>query len=150
MDLRSIFVANATGIFLLIMLLYASRTKILRHRTEDRLYSYMVVGVMLACFMEALSYALDGRLFPGSRLLNYIANTYLYSVNMLLPFIVLVYVDLGLYGDTRRIWANYKPQIFIGCIMFSATLLIFLSQFAMPSTNKMFMNECRSAMFIIL
>lgn len=125
MDLRSIFVANATGIFLLIMLLYASRTKILRHRTEDRLYSYMVVGVMLACFMEALSYALDGRLFPGSRLLNYIANTYLYSVNMLLPFIVLVYVDLGLYGDTKRIWANYKPQIFIGCIMFSATLLNF-------------------------
>ena len=126
MNLCSIFVANGTGIFILVMLLFASRTKILRHRTEDRLYSYMIVGVMLACFMEAFSYALDGRVFPGARLLNYVANTYLYSVNMLLPFIVLVYVDLGLYGDTKRIWTHYKPQIIIGCIMFSITLLNFL------------------------
>ena len=125
MDLRSIFVANATGIFILVMLLYVSRTKILRHRTEDRLYSYMVIGVMLACFMEAFSYLLDGRVFPGSRLLNYAANTYLYSVNTLLPFIVLVYVDLGLYGDIRRIWKHYKPQVIVGCIMLSATIINF-------------------------
>ena len=123
MDLRSIFVANGIGIFLLGMLLYASRAKILRHRTEDKIYSYMVVGVMAGCFMEAASYALDGRVFPGSRILNYIANTYLFSVNILLPFCVMVYVDLGLYDNTDRILKCYRPQIIIGCIMLSMTFL---------------------------
>ena len=125
MDLQSVYIANGTGIFILLMLHYTSRTKILRHRWEDRVYSFMVLGVTLACFMEALSYTLDGHTFPGARLLNYIANTYLYSVNLLLPFCVLVYVDLGLYGDMRRIWKCYKPQIIIGLVMYSINILNF-------------------------
>ena len=123
MGLRSIFVANGIGIFLLGMLLYASRARILRHRTEDKIYTYMVIGVMAGCFMEAASYALDGRVFPGSRILNYIANTYLFSVNILLPFCVMVYVDLDLYDNTDRILKCYRPQIIIGCIMLSMTVL---------------------------
>lgn len=122
MDLRSIYVANGVGVFLLILLCYASRTKILRHNMEDRIYSNMVLGVMLGCVMEALSYALDGRVFPGARTLNYIANTYLFTVNLVLPFILLVYVDLGLYGDTGRVWKHYKPQIAVGAVMLAVTL----------------------------
>ena len=120
-DLLSIYVANGIGIFLLLMLQYASRTKIQTHRLEDRLYSFMLVGVMLGCFMEAFSYYLDGKVFPGSRVLNYIANTYLFTGNLLLPFCVLVYVDLGLYDDPSRIWKKYKPQIFVGVIMLLIT-----------------------------
>ena len=125
MDLRSIFLANGVGIFILIMLLYVSRTKILRRRAEDRVYAFMVIGVMIACLMEAFSYVLDGRLFPGARFLNYMANTYLYSVNLLLPFCVLIYIDLGLYGDTTRIWKHYKPQIIIGIMMFILNIVNF-------------------------
>ena len=125
MDLRSIYTANGVGIFVLLMLLYTSRAKTIRRGLEDRLYSFLIVGVMLGCCMEALSYTLDGRVFPGARFLNYAANTYLYSVNLLLPFSLLVYVDLGLYGDPGRIWKNYKPQIIIGLIMFCINLVNF-------------------------
>ena len=125
MDLRSIYISNGVGIILLLMLYYTSRAKMLRHRKEDKLYVFMVFGIMLACFMEAFSYTLDGRVFPGARFLNYVANTYLYSVNMLLPFSVLVYVDLGLYGEPARIWKNYKPQIIIGIIMFTVNIINF-------------------------
>ena len=125
MDLGSIFIANGVGIFILLMLWYVSRTKILRRRAEDRVYSFMVLGVMIACFMEAFSYLLDGKVFPGSRFLNYIANTYLYSVNLLLPFCVLVYIDLGIYGDTGRIWKHYEPQIIIGITMFAVNIVNF-------------------------
>ena len=123
MDLRSIYIANGTGIFILLMLLYVSRTKILRDTQEDRLYSAMVFGVILGCAMEAFSYTIDGQIFPGSRILNYIANTYLYTANLLLPFCVLTFVDLGLYGDTKRIWKLYKPQIIIGVIMIAANIV---------------------------
>ena len=66
---------------------------------------------------------LDGRVFPGSRLLNYAANTYLYSLNVLLPFFVMVYVDLGLFGDPGRIRKRYMPQIVVGILMIALNLL---------------------------
>lgn len=125
LDLRSIYIANGIGIFILLLLFYTSRTKIARNRTEDKIYTFMIFGVMMACFMEVASYTLDGKVFPGARILNYIANSYLYSVNLLLPFAVLVYVDLGLYGNIRRIWKHYKPQIFIGIAMYIATFINF-------------------------
>ena len=125
LDLRSIYIANGIGIFILFLLFYTSRTKIARNRMEDKIYTFMIFGVMLTCFMEAASYTLDGRLFPGARILNYVANTYLYTVNLLLPFAVLVYVDLGLYCNIKRIWKHYKPQIFIGIAMYVATLINF-------------------------
>lgn len=121
MDMRSIFITNGVGIVILAILLYVSRANVLRRSVEDKVYTSMVLGVMLGCFMEALSYALDGRVFAGSRLINHLANTYLFTVNLLLPFCVLVYVDLGLYGDPSRIWKCYKPQIFVGTIMLGAT-----------------------------
>ena len=125
MDLKSIYIANGIGVILLLMLWYTSRARIIRRRTEDRIYAFLVFGVMIACFMEAFSYTIDGKLFPCARILNYVANIYLYSVNLLLPFSVLVYVDLGLYGDMGRIWKKYKPQIIIGIFMFSMTILNF-------------------------
>lgn len=123
MDLRAIYVSNGIGVFVLLMLYYASRSKILRHRIEDRLYRFLIFGVMLGCVMEALSYTLDGKTFAGARALNYLANTYLFTVNLLLPFCLLVYVDLGLYGDLGRIRRQYKPQIAVGILMIGLTLL---------------------------
>lgn len=124
-DLRSIYIANIVGILILLMLRYAARTRILRRGTEDKIFAFMIYGVMLGCFMEAFSYTVDGQTFQGARILNYIANTYLYTVNLLLPFSVLVYVELGLYGDPNRIWKKYKPQIVIGVLMLIATIVNF-------------------------
>ncbi len=123
MDLRSIYIANGVGVLILLMLQYVSRAKIQRDTLEDRLYSYMILGVMLGCIMEAFSYAIDGQVFTGSRILNYIANTYLYCANLLLPFGVLAYFDLSLYGNPNRIWERYKPQIIIGAIMIAANVV---------------------------
>lgn len=123
LDLRSIYTSNGAGVAILLVLLYVSRTKALSRRTEDKVFWFMLLGVMVGCCMEALSYAIDGRLFPGARLLNYVANTYLYSMNLMLPFCVLTYVDLELYGDPKRIWRCYKPQVIIGAGMLTATLI---------------------------
>ncbi len=117
MDLRSVLIPNGTGLFMLVMLLYVSRTKVLRRRTEDRVFLVMILGVLIACVAEALSYAIDGRLFTGALFLNYTLNTYLYLVNSLLAFCVLVYFDLILYDDPERIRKNYKPQIAVAAAM---------------------------------
>ena len=38
---------------------------------------------------------------------------------------ILIYVDLGLYADVKRIWKHYKPQIIVGIIMFCVNVLNF-------------------------
>ena len=123
MDLRSIYVANGVGVVLMLILLFVSRTRISGRRVEGRLLIFMVLGIMLGCCMEMLAYTVDGRLFPGARLINYIANTCLYTINLLLPFSVMIYVDLGLYDDPGRIRTHYKAQIIVGCVMLAANLL---------------------------
>ena len=125
MDLVSIYVANGTGIFVLLMLLYVSRTKWQRDGIEDRIFAFMIFGVVMGCFMEAFSYTIDGKIFPGARILNYVANTYLFTVNLLLPFSVLVYVDLCLYGDFGRITKKYKKEVGIAVVMFTMNIVNF-------------------------
>ena len=115
--LKAVIIPNAIGIALLIVLRFVARIKIVRDRLEDKVFVFNGYGVMLGCLFEALSYILDGHLFPGARVLNYALNTYLFSANMLLPFFLLVYVDLSLYGKVDRIWQKYKPQIIIGALM---------------------------------
>lgn len=127
MDLRSIFVANGIGIFILLILLYASHARILRDHLEDRVYSFLIFGVMAGCFCEAFSYAIDGKVFPCSRILNYAANTYLYSCNLMLPLCVLIYSDLRLYENPSRIWKRYKPQIILGAVMISLNIINFFT-----------------------
>ncbi len=125
MDLRSIYLANGVGIFLLLILRYVSRARIQRARQEDKIYSFMVFGVMASCFFEAFSYAIDGILFPGSIILNYIANTCLFTFNLLLPLALLFYVDLGLYEDPKRLKRLYKPQKISAAVMISLNVVNF-------------------------
>ena len=125
MDLRSIYIVNCIAIFLLLILLFVSRAKILRRRTEDKLYTVIALGVMAGAAMEILSYVLEGKLFPGAIALNYAVNTYIFSANMLLPLFVLFYVDLSLYGDAKRITRVYKPQIIVGFIMLAVNVVNF-------------------------
>ena len=125
MDLRTIIVTNSVSVALLLILLYTARAKTLRDRAEDRLFSIMVIGVMLGSIMETLSYLIDGKVFVGARVLNYVMNTYLFSANTLLPFFLLIYVDLCLYGKKKRIWKHYKPQIIIGAAMITVNIINF-------------------------
>lgn len=125
MDLRSIIITNAISVSLLLILYHVARARIIRDRREDRVYMIMVLGVMLGSIMEAFSYVLDGKLFFGARALNYFINTYIFSANMLLPFLMLVYVDLCLYGRSDRIWKRYKPQIIIGIAMIAVNIVNF-------------------------
>lgn len=54
----------------------------------------------------------------------------------MLPFIVLIYVDLGLYGDIQRIWTHYRPQIVVGVIMLCVTFLSLFFPIAYTITEQ--------------
>ena len=149
MDLNSVHIltaciTNGLGVVLLIVLHYASRARILRDRTEDRFYSVLVFGIMLGCLAEAFSYVLNGWVFPGCRIISHIVNTYIFTANMLLPFCLLVYIDLCLYGDVKRIWKHYKPQIVTGAVMLAVNIVNFFYPISYYITEQ---NEYKRASF---
>lgn len=151
LNLQSIFLANGVGIFLLLVLRYVSIARIQRARPEDRIFAFMVFGVMIGCLFEAFSYAIDGKLFTGSILLNYIANTYLFTINLLLPLALLFYVDLGLYGDPKRLRELYKPQKITAGIMISLTLLnLFVPVIYRISEQNLYSRMPLSYLFYVL
>ena len=151
LNLQSIFLANGVGIFLLLVLRYVSIARIQRARPEDRIFAFMVFGVMIGCLFEAFSYAIDGKLFTGSILLNYIANTYLFTINLLLPLALLFYVDLGLYGDPKRLRELYKPQKITAGIMISLTLLnLFVPVIYQISKQNLYSRMPLSYLFYVL
>ena len=123
MNMYSVYIPDGISVAILLILFYVARTKFLRNRMEDKLYSYLVLGIMLGSITDMLSFAIDGKVFWGSRVLNYIANTYLFSANMLLPFFLLVYVDLCLYGDPGRITKKYKVHIIVGAIFIALNIV---------------------------
>ncbi len=123
MDLRSIYVANGAGIVLLLMLMFVSRSKILQHRLEDKIYLGMMAGILAGCICEAGSYTIDGVVFPGAISLNTLMNTVLFTINFLNSFFVMIYVDLGLYGDEKRILRCYRPQIVVAGILMAANVV---------------------------
>ena len=123
MNIPSYYITNIVGIAILLVLAFAAHTRTLRHHTEDKVYSAIILGVMLGCAMEILSYIIDGKMFPGARILNYATNTYLFTANLVLPFGIIVYVDLFLYDDIKRIWKCYKVQIIIGLVMILANIV---------------------------
>ncbi len=125
MNLRANIITNSVSVVILLILYFASRAKTLRDRPEDKLFSIMVFGVMLGSIMEALTYVIDGRTFTGARILNYILNTFIYSANMLLPFFLMIYVDICFYGKIERIMKYYKPQIIVGIIMIAMNVVNF-------------------------
>ena len=125
MDVRSNIITNAVSVAILLILLYAARAKTRRDRTEDKVYKIMIFGVMLGSIMDALSFVIDGKVFFGARVLNYALNTYIFSANMLLPFLMLVYVDLCLYGKPERIWERYKVHIIVGAVMAAVNIVNF-------------------------
>jgi GGDEF domain-containing protein len=116
------FVSNGIGIIILLILRYVSSTRVSKRRYADFLFNVMLFGIMGACVLEATSYAIDGKVFFGSILLNYLANTYLFTVNLLLPLSLVFYVDLSFFDDPRRMQHTYRPQILVSLIMLAATV----------------------------
>ena len=126
LNLLAICISNGVGIALMVMLIMVySTAKGRSNKKEDIVFLVMCYGIIAGCFCETLSFMIDGRVFTGSRIINYLANTYLYSTNLLLSLLLIFYVDLGIYGRSERLLAKYKTQITVSLLMISLNIVNF-------------------------
>ena len=117
MELRAVCISNGIGVLLMSFLLYVSRTRRQRPSYKNRIFTFVALGVLVACIIEACSFIVDSRIFPGGRFLNYATNACLFTAGLVLPLFVLFYVDLGLYGDPERIPKCYRLHVVLLILM---------------------------------
>ena len=107
MNLQSIIVTNSLGFMLLVVLLVSSHLVRQRKTDGDKLVTVLITVTAVSCIVEMITFILDGKRFPGSRVLAMIGDTWLYASNVTLAFLWTVYADLKLYRDQSRIRKYY-------------------------------------------
>jgi len=110
MNLQSIIITNCIGCTMLIILLISSHLVRQRRQLSDNLFTAMILMVGSSCLMEMLTFIIDGKFFPGVRIIHMLGDTYLYIVNLLFVFSWCLYVDLRLRNDEKRIKELYLKK----------------------------------------
>lgn len=120
-NLPAVFVANAVGVFLMIILLISNRARIRSALFDERLFILMTFLTMMQCIVEIVTFVIDGKVFTGSRSISVILNSYLFAADIFFAYIWTVYLDYKLFEDIKRLKRIYP---FVGI---PAYTVIFLS-----------------------
>lgn len=126
MNLQAIVVANSFGIILMLMLLTSVGKNIRRHDAAERIFYGMIWATILLCAGEMSEFLIDGRQFPCARLLNYLLNTVVFSINILFAFLWTVYIDYKLFEPGRQL---RKRHIWMAVPMAAVLVMVVLNFF---------------------
>ena len=105
---EEILVANGGAILMMWFLLNCRRKNRENTRGEARLYDAMALVNLLGALLETVSFWVDGKLFPGARILNYLTNSLCFLGTVSIGFLWSFYVDLLIYRNYKRTVRNAK------------------------------------------
>ena len=69
----------------------------------DWLFDIMIWLTIFGCLAEVGSFLVDGRLFPGARVLSYLLNSFCFIGTCSVGFLWCLYVDLRIFNSIRRL-----------------------------------------------
>ncbi len=111
-NLEAIIITNCIGIAIVVLTLVSS-VETRRSKTLDtRLLTVMLLMIAGSCFMEALSYVVDGKTWTGARALGMLSNTWLYLSNPIFASIWCLYVDYRMYQSLNRL-KRFRPLVML-------------------------------------
>ena len=150
MNLQAIYVANITGFLLILFLLISQYITVKRNSIEDRIFSWMMYIVLVACLVEPLTFYVDGK--PGiiNHWINLLGNTYLYSANCVGSFLFCVYVDENLYHSGERLQKiYYKLAGFVAILLLSLFINIPCGYYFNVDANNIYHRETLVSLFYV-
>lgn len=101
-DLKEVLVANGTTMLMMWFLLVSRRKNRENIHTEDKIFDGMLFANLLGALLETLGFLVDGRIFPGCRVLNHLINSLCFLGTVSIGFQWCVYVDLHIYRNYQR------------------------------------------------
>ncbi len=130
-NLPAIYIANGTAIMLLLVVLLSMRRPLRHGLVENRIYHGMVILNVFQCLIETVVFIIDGKMGYGYHALLIVLNDMLFINNIVFAFSWVVYVDLKLFTDIKRIKRRYPfvaiPAVLtiIGCFINLVTPVFF-------------------------
>lgn len=119
MILDEVFMANGIAVIMMLFLLHCRHHNRESIHIDDKVYDIMVIFTILGAMVETLSFIIEGRLFPGARVLSYVLNSFCFITTSGISFLWCAYVDLHIYKNQARSRHHIRlislPFLFICC-----------------------------------
>lgn len=107
-NLPAILIANGLGVWLMVTILFSRRKRLKRLPLDGRIFYWMCRICLILCLLETLGFALDGKDFVGARPILLGINTLLISLDCLLVYLWVCYVDFKLFASKQRMKKIYS------------------------------------------
>ena len=107
-NIPEILVVNGIGVLLMLLLRATWLGSVQRRRAGDILYDLMIFITIAGCIVEAASFLIDGKLFPGCRAVSYVLNAMLFMGTIFVGCFWCLYVDFRLHTSVRRLYSSAR------------------------------------------
>ena len=125
MNIVSILLNDYTGFMILIAMLISSRIRRSQKQFEIKIFSLMAILTMVACVVDFFGFYADGR--PGHfwKTVNFLCNSFCFTINPIFISSWCLYEDLRLYKSMERVKRIYKYVFIPAAIMVVITFVNF-------------------------
>lgn len=111
LNYAEVLVANGTGILLMFLIMHYGNNIFRVGRLADKLYYGMVWLTIALCVVETATFLIDGKLFAGSRIMAFVLNELLYTMNILFGFLWILFADAKVYSENKLLKKRFIPMI---------------------------------------
>ena len=110
LNYAEVLVANGAGILLMFLILYYGNKMFRVGLLADKLYYGMVCLTVALCMVETATFLIDGKLFAGSRIMAFVLNELLYTMNILFGFLWILFADAKVYSENKLLKKRFIPM----------------------------------------
>lgn len=111
LNYAEVLVANGTGILLMFLIMHYGNNIFRVGLLADKLYYGMVWLTVALCMVETATFLIDGKLFAGSRIMAFVLNELLYTMNILFGFLWILFADAKVYSENKLLKKRFIPMI---------------------------------------
>lgn len=97
-NLPAVLIANGLCVALMLVVIFSNSHNMRSVFFDDRLFYYMCHLTLLLSVLETVGFLVDGKIYPGSNLMNVVANSIVFAGNGLFVMIWFQYVEYKLFG----------------------------------------------------
>lgn len=117
LNYAEVLVANGAGILLMSIIWHYGNNMVRVGLLADKLYFGMVWLTAALCMVETATFLIDGKLFAGSRIMAFVLNELLYTMDILFGFLWILFADAKVYSENKLLKKRFIPMILPALVM---------------------------------
>lgn len=125
-NIPEILIVNGIGVLLMVLLRATWMGGVKKRQIGDDLYNAMISITFCGCALEAVTFLIDGVIFPGCLAISYVTNGLLFMGTISVGFLWCLFVDFHIHASPQRVRSKAKyfgiPVLIIFALSISSML----------------------------